>query len=173
MLDAATTTTPRAIKVLALHGMSKDAWKRFSDEGYRHYQVVEAGFKYNMMDLQAAIGIHQLERVEQTGTAPADLGPLQDGVARVPASACPPRPSRTRATAYHLYTVLDRRQRVGIEPRRLPRRHDCAEHRRRRALPSIPEHPYYHQNASAGAGGTPHAMRDRPPDRQPAPLARS
>ena len=53
------------IKVLALHGMSKDAWKRFSDEGYKHYQVVECGFKYNMMDLQAAIGIHQLQRIEQ------------------------------------------------------------------------------------------------------------
>ncbi len=52
------------IKILALHGMSKDAWKRFSDEGYKHYHVVECGFKYNMMDLQAAIGIHQLKRVE-------------------------------------------------------------------------------------------------------------
>src|SRR5207237_29228 len=51
-------------KVLALHGMSRDAWKRFSDAGYKHYQVVECGFKYNMMDLQAAIGIHQLARVE-------------------------------------------------------------------------------------------------------------
>src|SRR5260221_5841190 len=40
------------IKMLALHGMSKDAWKRFSDEGYKHYFVVENGFKYNMMDLQ-------------------------------------------------------------------------------------------------------------------------
>jgi dTDP-4-amino-4,6-dideoxygalactose transaminase len=44
--------------------MSKDAWKRFSDSGWVHYQVVEAGFKYNMMDIQAAIGIHQLQRVE-------------------------------------------------------------------------------------------------------------
>ena len=52
------------IKVLALHGMSKDAWKRFSDSGWKHYQVVECGFKYNMMDMQAAIGIHQLRRVE-------------------------------------------------------------------------------------------------------------
>ena len=43
--------------------MSKDAWKRFSDEGYKHYSVVETGFKYNMMDLQAALGIHQLRSV--------------------------------------------------------------------------------------------------------------
>jgi dTDP-4-amino-4,6-dideoxygalactose transaminase len=52
------------LKVLALHGMSKDAWKRFGDEGFKHYQVIECGFKYNMMDIQAAMGIHQLRRVE-------------------------------------------------------------------------------------------------------------
>ena len=53
------------IKKLGLHGMSKDAWQRFSDEGYKHYDVEEAGYKYNMMDLQAAIGIHQLNKVEK------------------------------------------------------------------------------------------------------------
>ena len=40
------------IKVSALHGLSKDAWSRFSDKGYKHYQVTELGFKYNMTDLQ-------------------------------------------------------------------------------------------------------------------------
>ena len=53
------------IKIMGLHGMSADAWARFSDAGYKHYQVVDHGFKYNMMDLQAAIGIHQLEQVEE------------------------------------------------------------------------------------------------------------
>lgn len=53
------------LKMLALHGMSQDAWKRFSDDGYKHYEVVEVGFKYNMMDLQAAIGMHQIQRVEK------------------------------------------------------------------------------------------------------------
>ncbi len=53
------------IKVMALHGLSKDAWKRFSDEGYKHYYATAAGFKYNMMDIQAAIGIHQLKRIEK------------------------------------------------------------------------------------------------------------
>lgn len=46
--------------------MSKDVWHCFGDKLYKHYQVVECGFKYNMMDLQAAIGIHQLARVEST-----------------------------------------------------------------------------------------------------------
>ena len=64
MILAKTEETASRLKTLALHGMSKDAWKRFSDSGYQHYQVVESGFKYNMMDIQAAIGIHQLNRVE-------------------------------------------------------------------------------------------------------------
>jgi len=51
-------------KMMGLHGMSADAWKRFSDDGYTHYDVEEIGFKYNMIDLQAAIGMHQIERVE-------------------------------------------------------------------------------------------------------------
>ena len=62
-----TTNDPKVaekLRLYSLHGMSKDAWKRFSDSGYKHYQVVVPGFKYNMMDLQAAIGIHQLARVE-------------------------------------------------------------------------------------------------------------
>lgn len=52
------------VKMYGLHGMNKDAWKRYSDEGFKHYQVIYPGFKYNMMDIQAAIGIHQLRRVE-------------------------------------------------------------------------------------------------------------
>ena len=55
------------IKVLALHGMTRDAWHRFSDEGFKHYEVIYPGFKYNMMDIQAAIGYHQLQRVEAYG----------------------------------------------------------------------------------------------------------
>jgi len=53
------------IKKLALHGLSSDAWSRFSDEGYKHYSCEEPGFKYNMMDIQAAIGIHQLNKIER------------------------------------------------------------------------------------------------------------
>ena len=43
--------------------MSKDAWKRYSDQGYRHYRVVEAGFKYNMTDMTAAMGLVQLKKI--------------------------------------------------------------------------------------------------------------
>lgn len=52
------------IRTLSLHGMSRGAWKRYSSSGYSHYQILHAGYKYNMMDLQAAMGIHQLARLD-------------------------------------------------------------------------------------------------------------
>lgn len=51
-------------KILRLHGLSRDAWKRYSEEGSKPYDVLYPGYKYNMMDLQAALGIHQLRRIE-------------------------------------------------------------------------------------------------------------
>ena len=49
-------------RVRRLHGISADAWKRYSAEGYKPYEAVYPGFKYNMTDLQASLGIHQLKR---------------------------------------------------------------------------------------------------------------
>jgi dTDP-4-amino-4,6-dideoxygalactose transaminase len=93
------------LKMYALHGMSADAWHRFSDKGYKHYQVVFPGFKYNMTDMQASLGLHQVGRLEphlrrrseiwrQYDEAFADL-PL-----RTPAVADP-----DTVHARHLYTL--------------------------------------------------------------------
>jgi dTDP-4-amino-4,6-dideoxygalactose transaminase len=51
-------------EVLALHGISRDAWKRYADEGYRHWDIVAPGYKYNMFDIQAALVDTQLDRVD-------------------------------------------------------------------------------------------------------------
>lgn len=94
------------VKMLALHGMSKDAWHRFSDSGYKHYQVVECGFKYNMMDLQAAIGIHQLSRVEQNWQRRREIWErYQQAFAGLPVTL-PSEPEANTRHAYHLYTML-------------------------------------------------------------------
>jgi dTDP-4-amino-4,6-dideoxygalactose transaminase len=93
------------IKVLALHGMTKDAWHRFGDEGYKHYQVVEAGFKYNMMDLQAAIGIHQLRRIEASWQRRREIWDrYQRAFAKMPV-VLPADPETGTRHAYHLYTI--------------------------------------------------------------------
>jgi dTDP-4-amino-4,6-dideoxygalactose transaminase len=52
------------IRMLRLHGISRDAWKRYASESSSRYEAIEPGFKFNMWDVQAAIGIHQLKRLE-------------------------------------------------------------------------------------------------------------
>ena len=102
------------LKTLALHGMSKDAWKRFGDGGYKHYYVEECGYKYNMMDLQAAIGIHQLAKIEKYWLRRKEiwhkyLAAFCDLPITLPA---PPEPNTRHA--YHLFTILIDQAKTGI-----------------------------------------------------------
>ena len=53
------------IRLLSLHGISKDAWKRYTAEGSWYYEILYAGYKYNMTDIQASLGIHQLNKLEK------------------------------------------------------------------------------------------------------------
>lgn len=114
MVLGASRETVARIRTLSLHGMTKDAWHRFSDKGYKHYGVVEAGYKYNMMDLQAAIGIHQLERVEAARNRREQLWHLyQDAFAALPIGT-PAQPAADTRHAYHLYTITIADEDCGI-----------------------------------------------------------
>ena len=94
------------IKILGLHGMSHDAWKRFSDEGYKHYQVIHAGFKYNMTDIQAAIGIHQLKRIDKYWKLRRRIWEQYNGAFKDLPCVIPADPEPDTRHAYHLYTPL-------------------------------------------------------------------
>jgi dTDP-4-amino-4,6-dideoxygalactose transaminase len=65
MVTTSNEAYAKRIRILSLHGMNKDAWKRYGDDGYKHYDFVEAGYKYNMTDIQASLGIHQLARIDK------------------------------------------------------------------------------------------------------------
>jgi dTDP-4-amino-4,6-dideoxygalactose transaminase len=64
MLTTANAAWAESIRIKRLHGISHDAWKRYSSEGFQPYDVLAPGYKFNMTDLQAALGIHQLARLE-------------------------------------------------------------------------------------------------------------
>jgi perosamine synthetase len=53
------------IRLMSLHGLSKDAWSRYSKNASYDYRIIDAGYKYNLTDIAAAIGIHQLARAEE------------------------------------------------------------------------------------------------------------
>jgi dTDP-4-amino-4,6-dideoxygalactose transaminase len=96
------------MRVMSLHGMDLGAWQRYSKRGNRHYQVVCPGFKYNMTDLAASLGIHQLRKLdgfievrrryaERYGEAFADI----DALIRPPDDP-------VHRNAWHLYPLMVR-----------------------------------------------------------------
>ncbi len=101
------------VKIMALHGMTKDAWRRFSDEGYKHYEVIHIGFKYNMTDMQAAIGIHQIKRIEKYWRRRQEIWKIyNDHFCDLPVFT-PLDPAPDTVHAYHLYTPLIDIDRLG------------------------------------------------------------
>ena len=147
------------IKVLALHGMSKDAWKRFSDDGYKHYQVVECGFKYNMMDLQAAMGIHQLQRVEPYWLRRKEIWQrYNEEFADLPISL-PTDPEPETRHAYHLYTILIDEAKAGMARDAFLDAMTAHNIGVGVHYLSIPEHPYYQKTFGWKPEDYPNAMR--------------
>ncbi len=158
MVMARTKEDIKHIKILGLHGMSADAWKRFSDDGYKHYQVVEAGFKYNMMDLQAAIGIHQLKRIEEYFVRRTEIWDMyQDAFKDLPIGLPAPEEENTRH-ARHLYTIMVDPEVCGVE------RDDFLMRMTKEGIGvgvhylSIPEQPYYRERFGWTLEDTPNAV---------------
>ncbi len=94
------------LRLLRFHGVSKDAWKRYRRGGGPSYDIVEPGWKYNMMDIQAAIGIHQMAKLDRFNSRRRELAERYDrllgGVGELQRLARVPYPS---THAWHLYIV--------------------------------------------------------------------
>lgn len=134
------------MRPLALHGMTRDAWDRYTERGSWYYQVVDAGFKYNMTDIQAALGLHQLARQE-------DLRAAREHVAARYTQALAPYAELVETPtvrpevrhAWHLYPIRLRLERLRID------RAEVIERLRERGIGTsvhfIPVHlhPYYRE----------------------------
>jgi dTDP-4-amino-4,6-dideoxygalactose transaminase len=147
------------IKILALHGMSKDAWKRFSDEGYKHYYVTECGFKYNMTDIEAAIGIHQLQRVNTYWQRRQEIWRFYNECFSGLPIKLPLDPAPETRHAYHLYTILIDEREAGISRDAFL---EAVTHENIGVgvhYLSVPEHPYYQERFAWKPEDYPNAMR--------------
>ncbi len=103
------------LKSCALHGMNRDAWKRYSDAGFKHYQVESPGFKYNMTDIQASLGIHQLRRVEDNLRRREEIWQRYDEAFADWPLQTPVRPAQGQVHGRHLYTIMVDQADVGLE----------------------------------------------------------
>ena len=131
------------IKQRALHGMSKDAWKRFSDKGYKHYDIIDAGFKYNMTDIQAAMGLEQLKKINKHLKKRDKIWNEYQTFFKDYNVLTPAKIDKNTKHAKHLYTILIDKNKIGIDRYNfMMKLHDkgvgTGVHYR-----SIPSHTYY------------------------------
>lgn len=145
-------------RVMRLHGISRDAWKRYTSGGTWYYEIEEVGFKYNLSDLAAAIGLVQLERAEEMRLARERIADAYD---RAFAEAglddvleLPPRASPGDVHAWHLYMLR-------LDPSLAGRRADVIDRLKSDGIGTsvhfIPLHlhPYYRRTYGYAPGDLP------------------
>ena len=145
-------------RVLCLHGISKDAWDRYSEKGNWYYEVTECGFKYNLSDIQSAIGIHQLrkqERFVEMRTRFAEF--YNRAFGDMPELELPPDDPECRHS-WHLYSL-----RLQLDQLDIDRQEFIAELRHRNIGASVhfipvPLHPYYAFLAEQSRNHCPRAL---------------
>ncbi|HKV91298.1 MAG TPA: DegT/DnrJ/EryC1/StrS aminotransferase family protein [Candidatus Angelobacter sp.] len=93
------------VRIMRLHGIERDAWKRYSNEGSWFYQVLAAGFKYNMTDIEAAIGLVQLGKCDELAAARQRIASRYfTAFSAIPALEMPASYS-DRQSSWHLYVL--------------------------------------------------------------------
>jgi dTDP-4-amino-4,6-dideoxygalactose transaminase len=115
-LTARDESLMQQIRALRFHGIDRSAWDRYGKKGNQDYNVIAPGFKYNMMDLQAALGIHQLPALEdfiakRTVLAERYLSLLADW----PELTLPQLPNYEYRHSWHLFCVLINPEVAGID----------------------------------------------------------
>jgi dTDP-4-amino-4,6-dideoxygalactose transaminase len=103
------------LRLLHLHGLSADAWKRYSDVGFKHYEAVEVGYKCNMTDIQASLGLHQLARLEESSVRRRHIwARYNQAFASLPVTVPAGWPAGDRH-AMHLYTLSLQLERLTVD----------------------------------------------------------
>jgi dTDP-4-amino-4,6-dideoxygalactose transaminase len=103
------------MRLMSLHGLSHDAWGRYSGSGTWDYRILAPGYKYNLTDIAAAIGIHQLARAEKMRRArEAVAGQYREELAALEELELPPDPP-DRIHAWHLFPIRLRLERLALD----------------------------------------------------------
>jgi len=115
MITTADDALAERMRLLSLHGMSRDAWKRYTSAGSWHYDVVAPGYKSNMTDIQAALGIHQLRRLDTFVKIRQYFAQLYDEAFAALDEVQTPGAHADRNHVYHLYVLQLDVERLAID----------------------------------------------------------
>lgn len=103
------------IRLMRLHGMTKDAWKRYSQNGSWCYEVLEPGYKYNLTDIAASIGIHQLRKCDLFHERRATIAQMYTHLFADLPEILTPRVMNYGTHAWHLYVIRLDLNALGID----------------------------------------------------------
>ncbi|MEO8425617.1 MAG: DegT/DnrJ/EryC1/StrS family aminotransferase, partial [Verrucomicrobiota bacterium] len=153
-------TYAERMRIMSLHGISKDAWKRFTAEGSWYYEIVAPGFKYNLTDIAAAIGLHQIrkanrlhqQRVEKARLYTAGLSDVDELIL--------PQAQPNRIHSWHLYVI-----RLKLDRLKIDRAQFITELKQRGIITSVHwmplhMHPYYREKYAWQPDAIPVAYRE-------------
>ena len=143
MITSRSAELHEKLRVLCLHGISHDAWNRYSEKGNWYYEVVECGFKYNLPDVLAAIGIHQLRKLDKMNARRTEIAALYNqAFAGMDEVQLPP--DRSDCThSWHLYALRLNLDRLTIDRAEFLSRLRGAGIGHSVHFIPIPAHPYY------------------------------
>jgi dTDP-4-amino-4,6-dideoxygalactose transaminase len=151
-------TLAEEISLLKFHGMSREAWKRFAASGTPNYDIVLPGFKYNMMDIQAAIGIHQLPKLDGFIDRRREIAEFYNrefsGISELALPAYAPYDQRH---AWHLFTPLVRTEMLTIDRDRFMEELKTRNIGSGLHYKAIHHHAWYKENLPQPAGSLPNA----------------
>ena len=107
------------VALARFHGMDREAWNRFGKQGSAHYEIIAPGFKYNMMDMQAALGLHQLPALEGFIRRRTELAErYRERLAGWPQWDLPAAPPYDHRPAWHLFAPLLNTKAAGMDRER-------------------------------------------------------
>jgi perosamine synthetase len=99
------------MRLMSLHGISRDAWKRYTAEGSWYYEITAPGFKYNLTDIAAAIGIHQIRKADELHRRRAECAQVYSELLGDIGELILPRTLPNRIHSWHLYSLRLRNSR--------------------------------------------------------------
>jgi dTDP-4-amino-4,6-dideoxygalactose transaminase len=147
-------------RLMALHGISKDAWKRYTAEGSWYYEIIAPGYKYNMTDVAAAMGLAQLRKAERMWQRRCEIARrYNEAFSGLPELQIPADRADCQH-AWHLYVL-----RLNLDRLRLDRAQFIQELKQLNIGASVHFiplhlHPYYHQTYGYGPTDFPVAFNE-------------
>lgn len=147
------------MRIMSLHGISRDAWKRFTSEGSWYYEITAPGFKYNLTDIAAAIGLQQLRKADELHKKRTQLAECYADLLADVEELILPKAQPDRIHSWHLYVIRLRLDRLSID------RSELIEELKRTGIGTsvhwmpLHMHPYYRETYGYKPDDLPQAAR--------------